>query len=267
MTSERLLPETLPQAVRAEWARAWRPPFEVIGVVAGNGLLMVLAWFVLPRSWMFAFQGALAFPMFLASWMLADVTATNLLAPDRDRVLAALDGDPGALRRLLYAKNIVLWMLVAPLCTIIALAIGVHDSRWPTTMVTIVIIVIVPVALFAPAAVTGVLFPYHPHSLAWRWRSRRRFGAVVARWLILVTAPYWVVPALAGVMVLPSVLVWGALSHWRLSELTDDAFAAGAALACVVAAAGWFVGHRLLDTLARRRRAELTAYLSAPDRG
>ena len=50
-----------------------------------------------------------AFALVLAAWMYSDVPATNVLAPDRQRVMAAID-DPVMLQRLLYAKNIVLWM-------------------------------------------------------------------------------------------------------------------------------------------------------------
>ena len=54
---------------------------------------------------MFTLHGSLAFALVLAAWMYADVPATNVLAPDRQRVMAAID-DPVLLRRLLYAKNI-----------------------------------------------------------------------------------------------------------------------------------------------------------------
>jgi hypothetical protein len=43
------LPRTFPTAVRAEFARAFRPPYATLLTVAGNAAFMSLAWFFLPR--------------------------------------------------------------------------------------------------------------------------------------------------------------------------------------------------------------------------
>lgn len=56
---------------------------------------------------MFDLHGAPAFPIVPGNWMHADVPATNLLAPDRSRVLAALD-DEAMLIRVLTAKAALL---------------------------------------------------------------------------------------------------------------------------------------------------------------
>jgi len=72
---------------------------------------MSSVWFFLPRVLkdnVFTLYGSLAFALVLAAWMYADVAATNVLAPDRQRAMSAID-DAVLLRRLLYAKNIVLW--------------------------------------------------------------------------------------------------------------------------------------------------------------
>jgi hypothetical protein len=104
------LPRTFRDVVRAEFGRALRPPYATLSTVAANAAFMSLAWFLLPRALeddVFTLHGSLAFALVLAAWMYADVPATNVLAPDRQRVMAAID-DPVILRRLLYAKNIVL---------------------------------------------------------------------------------------------------------------------------------------------------------------
>ena len=85
-----VMPGTFRAAVAAEMGQAFSPPYQVPIEVAVNGLLMAGAWFLLPRGWLFTLQGPLAFPVVLSSWMYADVPATNVLAPDRIRVLAAL---------------------------------------------------------------------------------------------------------------------------------------------------------------------------------
>src|SRR5664279_1917925 len=99
------LPGTLSEAIRAQFGRSFRSPYETPIVVVANGLLMTGAWFLLPSpNVLFTLHGALAFPMILASWMFSDVPATNVLGPDPGRAMTALT-DPTTLRRLLYAKN------------------------------------------------------------------------------------------------------------------------------------------------------------------
>ena len=88
------LPTSLHAAVCYELRDALRPPYTVASVVTFNALLMAGAWFLLPtawQDWLFTLHGPSAFAMVLAGWMYADVPATNLLAPDRERVLAAID--------------------------------------------------------------------------------------------------------------------------------------------------------------------------------
>ena len=91
-------PASLAGAVQSELREAVRPPYTVPLVVTFNGLLMAAAWFLLPTKWfdwLFTLHGPLAFAMVMAGWMYSDVPATNVLAPDRERVLAALD-DPAS---------------------------------------------------------------------------------------------------------------------------------------------------------------------------
>jgi hypothetical protein len=79
------LPRTLREAVRGEFARALRPPYETLITVAANGALMSSAWYFLPRSLkdnLFTLHGSLAFALVLAAWMYSDVPATNVLGPD-----------------------------------------------------------------------------------------------------------------------------------------------------------------------------------------
>ena len=119
------LPTSLFQAVRIEFGRAFHAPYEVPIVVAVNGVLVAGLWFLAPKDWdnaLFSVHGTLAFPLVLAGWMMSDVPASNVLGPDHRRVQAALD-DPKMLRRLLQAKNVVLWILVCPLCMVLCLGI------------------------------------------------------------------------------------------------------------------------------------------------
>ena len=71
------MPGTFRAAVAAEMGQAFSPPYQVLIVVAVNGLLMAGAWFLLPRGWLFTLQSALAFPVVLSSWMYADVPSCD----------------------------------------------------------------------------------------------------------------------------------------------------------------------------------------------
>ena len=264
------LPANLPQAVRAEVRRALRPPYETPIVVAANGALMTACWTLLPPGAvdaLFSFHGPLAFAMVLAVWMYSDVPATNLLGGDPERSIAAL-ADPAALRRLWYAKNIVLWLLAAPVCAAVAIGIGLHEDQLVAATLTVLWVVVVPVGALGFAGWLGIWFPYHPLPLRSRWAQRRRWRPMLARWAVLVLAPYGLVPMLTLVVTLPSLLLWYALTRDAPGgRLSDAQFGWGLLLAAVPAAAAWLVGHRYGSRLAHRRRDRLTAYLADPDRG
>jgi hypothetical protein len=264
------LPPTLRRAVRAEWARALRPPYETPSVVLANGVLMSLLWTLLPASvvkLVFSFHGPLAFALVLASWMYSDVPATNLLGGDARRGIAAL-GDRAALRRLWYAKNLVLWLLVTPACAAVAVGIGIAEGRLATTALSVLWIATVPLGALGFAAWLGVRYPYHPLPLRRRWALRHRWRPVLLRWAVLVVTPYGLVPALTVVLTLPSILLWWAVApQGGQSRITDPQFAAGLLVAAATAAIAWPLGHRYGTRFANRRRDRLDAYLSDPDRG
>ena len=158
------LPSSLRAALGWELREVFRPPFADLLVVAFNAALMCGAWFLLPTSWqdwLFTLHGPLAFAMVLAGWMYSDVPATNVLAPDRRRVVAALD-NPEMLRRLLYAKNLCLWCLVAPFCTVVAVIIGWVHHDWPPTLVSVTAIAVVPFGTLGVSACVGIRLALPP---------------------------------------------------------------------------------------------------------
>lgn len=268
-TASDSLPATMREAVRAEWRRALHPPYETPFVVVGNGLLLTACWTLLPASVvgvLFRFHGPLIFAMVLASWMYSDVPATNLLGADPRRSTAALP-DPTVLRRMWYAKNIIVWALVTPVCVLVAIGIGAYENRLSTTLLTVLWIAAVPLGALGFSSWLGVWFPYHVLPLRYRWAHRRRWRRMLARWLTLVLAPYAVVPLLTGLLTLPSVLLWAALAPAEPARITDGQFAWGLLLAAVLALTAWVVGHRYGPRLAHRRRAALAEFLSDPDRG
>jgi hypothetical protein len=265
-----VLPGTLRVAVGQEFARALRPPYETLITVAANAALMSSAWFFLPKGLkgdVFTLHGSLAFALVLATWMYSDVPATNVLGSDPHRVTAAID-DPVMLSRLLYAKNIVLWALITPACSVIALLTGILGHDLLATFYIVIWIGIVPFGALGISAWVGILFPYHPVPLRYRWEHRRPLWRMLGRWLTLLVTPYAVVPALAVVLMVPSLLVWGFTSLHGLSrKLPDNDLGWGVWIACAVAVLCSFGSHRLAAWLIRRRRAALLAFLADPARG
>jgi hypothetical protein len=264
------IPATLGAAVRREFARALHPPFETFVVVAINGVMMAVIWFVLPphlKDDVFSIHGSLGFALVLAAWMYSDVPATNVLGSDAARTAVAV-GDPVLFRRLLYAKNIMLWTLVTPICIIVAVTYdaATHDAL--ATLYSVIWIGIVPFGVLGISQLVGVLFPYHPLALRDRWEHHRPSRRMLVRWGVLVFTPYVVVPFLGVAIMAPSLLVWGLTAPNGLSgKLPDSHLGWGVALACAVALVCAFGGHRIGSTVAYRRREKLSAYLLDPSRG
>jgi len=263
-------PASFHQAVRTEIDRTFRQPYEVPIVVVANGAIMCGAWFLLPgwiRNFVFTLHGPLAFALVLSAWMYSDVPATNVLGPDHLRTAAALD-DPRMLRRLLYAKNLVLWLIITPPCTVICVAIGLSQRDLTATVVSLVWIVVVPFGGLGISNWVGVLLPYHPIPLRDRWAARRQWWHMLVRWGLLAVTPYLLVPALAFALMSPTLLLWGLFATHGLSgRLPDAEYAWGIVLACGCAVVGSVGGHRVSTVIARRRRTYLTAYLGDPARG
>src|SRR4051794_14583001 len=258
------LPVSLREAVSQEWRVARHPPFTAAGVVVGNGLLMAACWTLLPPAAvdaLFRFHGPLAFAMVLAIWMYADVTATNLLGSDPARSIAAL-ADPAALHRLCLGKNIVLWLLATPLCALAAIVIGSYENQPAATALTLLWIAAVPLGALGFASWVGIWFPYHPLPLSRRWAHRRQWRPMLARWPLLVLAPYLVVPLMTLVLTLPSLLLWYAMARGSHgSQLSDAAFGWGLLLAAAVSIPAWLVGQAYGPRLATRRAERLTEFL------
>jgi hypothetical protein len=264
------LPADTREAVRAEVARVLRPPYETLLTVSVNAALMSSAWFFLPPKLvdqLFELHGSLAFAFVLSSWMYSDVPATNVLAPDAVRVLAAID-QPPVLRRILAAKSIVLWCVVAPICLVIAFIDGYGASDRLVDVYSAVAIGVIPYGVLAVSGWVGILFPYHPVPIRYRWRQRAAWRTMLLRWGILVLVPYAIVPALTAVFLAPSLLIWGLTSKSGLSgKLPDNDLGLGIALACAIAVAAAYFGRRCSLWLIARRRDRLVAYLRDPLRG
>jgi hypothetical protein len=119
--SDDVLMEAVPglrRAVVSEYRRVVRPPWEIPTALVTNGALMVAAWFLLPpraHAFLFSLNGPLAFPVILASWMLADTPATNVMGSSPALALSVLR-DQAAYWRWLAARCIVIGSLIGVAC-------------------------------------------------------------------------------------------------------------------------------------------------------
>jgi len=267
VNDESAIPASLREAVRVEFQSAFHAPYETPVVVAVNGALMSSAWFFLPPSLkdkLFTLHGTLAFAVVLAFWMYSDVPATNVLAPDRLRVIASID-DPRVQRRLLYAKNLVLWLLVTPVCVLLALAVGLYEKDLLATLYTIVWLGLVPLGVLGISNLVGIRWPYHPMPIRYRWEHRQPRRRKLVRWMILVVTPYGLVPLLGALLLAPSLAIWGFSSKTGLSKrLPSNDLGLGIAVACLIAGLAWWGGHRIGTWMIRRRRDQLIEFLSDP---
>jgi hypothetical protein len=246
----------------------FRPPWEVPAALIGNALLMTAAWFLLPprvHDWLFALHGQLAFPVLLATWMLADTPSTNVVGHDRRTALSVLT-DGAAFRTWLTARCLVLASLVGPPCALVALVMGVQGEDPVKVVAACVVLAILPLGVLPVAAWLGLVFPYNLRPLRWRWehRSDRR---TTVRWGVLLVVPYLVVPAIAAAVILPSVVaalwLFGAPEH----QLMQPQFVADALMICATALlVGWF-GLLVAGRLRQRRHDRLTTYLLDSDAG
>jgi hypothetical protein len=264
------LPGSTAQALGMEFRRITRPPFETLLTVAINAALMSSAWFFLPASLtdqLFELHGSLAFAFVLSSWMYSDVPATNVLACDTVRTLAAIDR-PRELHRILMARRYMLWLVVAPVCLLISFISGIGAPDRVVVVYSAVAIGVIPLGVLGISAWLGVLFPYHSIPLRYRWEHRRQWWPMLGRWATLVLLPYALVPALTLVFLAPTLLVWGLTSPKGLTaKLPDNDLGLGIALACLIALAAAYFGQQVSLRLVARRRDRLVAYLSDPLRG
>jgi hypothetical protein len=125
---------------------------------------------------------------YFSSWVLADVTTTNLLGADHYRVQKALsDGTP--FWRLLLIKNLALLVIVA-LPTLLAAVVVTTWLGKPQHLAYTVPTVLVPILSWL--GVGNLISAVHPVSvepLIRRWRHRhdaRRIGS----WILALTLPY-----------------------------------------------------------------------------
>ena len=257
----------LARFVADDYRAAFARPWEIPKVLITNSALMIAAWFLLPphaHALMFSLNGPLAFPIILGSWMLADTPATNILGANPGAALSALQ-DQSAYARKLAARCIVLGSLIGVPCAIVVMFVGVGSYPLSDIAWACALIAILPVGVLPVSAWLGIMLPYRPRSLQWRWQHRRDWRTQL-RWVALVFAPFIYVPWIGSLILAPGV----AIGNWmRLpgQRLTPVQFGISVAVACLMAVFVAFIGIWVSRRLLTARTDRLAAYLSQPEAG
>jgi hypothetical protein len=208
----------LRRAVVSEYRRVVRPPWEIPTALVTNGALMVAAWFLLPpraHAFLFSLNGPLAFPVILASWMLADTPATNVMGSSPALALSVLR-DQAAYWRWLAARCIVIGSLIGVACAAGVMYVGVGHYPWSEIVWSCALVALLPVGVLPVAAWLGIVFPYHPRSLRRRWQHRRAWRTHL-RWVVLAFAPFFYVPLIGLAILSPGVQLARSIKRQRIN--------------------------------------------------
>jgi hypothetical protein len=176
-------------AVLAEIRWAFTPPRTwLLGVVAN--LFLAAGWLVVQpltvhgrhQDWV------VLVGTYFSSFVLADVTTTNLLGADHYRVMEGLSNGV-RLWRILAVKNLALVVLVGLPTLATAMAMTLWFEKPSRLVVTIPNVAVPIVSWIGVGNLVSVLLPVSAEPLIRRWRQRgdrRR----TARWLGALVLPY-----------------------------------------------------------------------------
>jgi hypothetical protein len=184
-------------AVRSEIRWAFKPPCTWLSGVAAN-MFLAVAWLLIHPLASFGYLAhhysdvhldwVILIGTYFSSFILADVTTTNLIGGDHYRVEKALsDGTP--LWRILLIKNLTLIVVVGlpTLAAVVALTLWRETpERLPVTIPNVAVPI---VSWLGVGNFISVLHPVASEPLIRRWRQRddrRRTW----HWLLALALPY-----------------------------------------------------------------------------
>lgn len=243
---------------RYELHRTLRPPFEILQVVVFNMALVLVGWYVLGPTVMEpeALASLVFLPAVLASWAFADVPTTNLYGSQPTRALAAL-GHRERLRNLIMARDLVLWLLVAPATAILSFALAFREDDVFGSAAVAAVVIILPFGALGMASIMAPLLPYHAIPL----RARRELRGTWFRWTCAVCIPYVLIGPAALIILLPAIAIVEEFGRSTSTWIT-----------CLLVTTGWTVVVRWLSVgvtlrITQRRGEWLREYLQHPERG
>jgi hypothetical protein len=236
-------------AVGAEIRWAFTPPRTWLLGVAANVVLAAIWLLIQPitphghrHDWVSLIG------IYFSSFILADVTTTNLLGADHIRVQKGLsDGAPAW--RVLLIKNLALIAIVGVPTLVIAMVLTLLLENPAHLGVTIPNVTVPILSWIGVGNLVSVLHPVTAAPLARRWRQRHDRRRT-AGWLAALTLPYAMCYVADPVQGVPHHLLWNALPRTIgpvLGRDTKSVVHLGIALGV------WIVGTLAADQWVRRR--------------
>lgn len=228
--------QSLGRQVLDELRWSFTPPCHWLSGVAFNLVLSLLWLVVVPLSGQPHRDWAVLVGSYLAVWILADVTTTNVLGADALRVrIGLLRG--AALSRILVVKNLTLLVIVG-LPTLLATGIITLMTEADYRLTLTLPGVLFPICTWLGVGnVISVLLPVAVIPWRDRWRQRREFPKT-ARWLLCLGLPYAMLGAVDPVGDLPRFVIR------HLKFLSPTVQARGAIL-CALGLLMWAAGISL----------------------
>jgi hypothetical protein len=245
-----------------------------LGVVVAEvprGLLDELRWsFTLPMAWLQGVGANLVLSLlwllwvpltgrtqedwvivvgsYFATFVLADVTTTNVLGPDTRRVLASLAAGEG-IRRILLRKNAALLIVVALPTLVLTAVLTVTSEDSYRLAVTLPGVAFPIFCWLGVGNVVSVLLPVRSRPLLTRWRQRRELTPTLW-WLFHLGLPYVLWYAVTPLGAAPRAILRGLARASRTVEVKGLVLTAtGVAI--------WVVGTIIAERLARARGLQL----------
>jgi hypothetical protein len=231
-------------AVCAEIRWAFTPPRTwLMGVVAN--LVFAVGWLLVqPLTAGRQQDWVILVGTYFSSWILADVTTTNVLGTDHYRVLAAVrDGVP--MSRILLIKNLALLIIVGLPNLLAAMALTLWLETPERLAITIPTVAVPIISWLGVGNLFSVLHPVGVEPLIRRWRQRHDRRRTRG-WILALTLPYalyYLADPMNGVerrvlwTQLPA-LIWPVFGR-DTKSFVHLAIAFGVWLGCSVAALLW----------------------------
>jgi hypothetical protein len=190
--------------VLADLRWSFTRPWHWLSGVAVNLVLSLLWLAAAPLTGRPHHDWAIIVGSYFATFILADVTTTNVLGADAPRVRRSLRGNT-PLRRILLVKNITLLTVVA-LPTLVATGVITVLSEADYRLVLTLPGVAFPILTWLGVGnLISVLLPVAPQRLRQRWERRRELKHTV-RWLVAISLPYALCSAIGPVGRVPRII-------------------------------------------------------------
>jgi hypothetical protein len=193
-------------AVVAEIRWAFTPPRDWLTGVGVN-LALALVFLIVDPLHIHRHQDwVVVVGTYFASFILADVTTTNMLGVDDIRVKKAQnDGVP--FWRLLLVKNIALLVIVGLPTLVVAMAMTLWRETPAHLMDTIPNVAVPIVSWIGIGNIVSVLLPVATEPLICRWRQRRHVRLTVV-WMASLALPYALFYVADPIDGLPHKFLW-----------------------------------------------------------